>query len=146
MCADLLREVLGRALGGREPAKTLLLRSRFGGASARSRVGAHTATPTYTRMAERAATDYGARKTRVRFSGVAKTGGAEVLVFSLGKPDPDPELLLLVEVAKRPELPGYIRNVPNTRAWNVFPERSEHRSSVSNMYEYHSPETVVADT
>ena len=39
-----------------------------------------------------------------------------------------------------------IRNVPNTRAWNVFPERSEHRSSVSNMYEYHSPETVVADT
>ena len=33
MCADLFREVLGRALGGREPAKTLLLRSRFGGAA-----------------------------------------------------------------------------------------------------------------
>ena len=36
-----------------------------------------------------------------------KNRGRGVLVFSLGKPDPDPELLLLVEVAKRPELPGY---------------------------------------
>ena len=31
VCADLPREVVGRALGGREPAKTLLLRSRSGG-------------------------------------------------------------------------------------------------------------------
>ena len=29
-----------------------------------------------------------------------KNRGRGVLVFSLGKPDPDPELLLLVEVAK----------------------------------------------
>ena len=31
VCANLPREVVGRALGGREPAKTLLLRSRRGG-------------------------------------------------------------------------------------------------------------------
>ena len=73
MCADLLREVLGRALGGREPAKTLLLSSRVGGPSARSRVGAYGDSNTRgTRRNEQG-------KSRVRFSGVAKTGGAESL-------------------------------------------------------------------
>ena len=95
MCADLLREVLGRALGGREPAKTLLLSSRFGGASARSRVGAYGDSKTRgTRRTQRA----GKNKGPVFWSG--KNRGRGVLVFSLGKPDPDPELLLLVEVAK----------------------------------------------
>ena len=70
MCADLLREVLGRALGGREPAKTLLLSSRFGGPSARSRVGAYGDSNTR----ERAATSRDKQG-----SGVAKTGGAESL-------------------------------------------------------------------
>ena len=81
MCADLLREVLGRALGGREPAKTLLLRSRFGGASARSRGRAH-ATPT--------------TRNNARWIGKTRSGGknkgAEVFVFGLGKTHPDPEL------------------------------------------------------
>ena len=93
MCADLLREVLGRALGGREPAKTLLLSSRFGGASARSRVGVYG--DSNTRNAPQRA---GKNKGPVFWSG--KNRGRGVLVFSLGKPDPDPELLLLVEVAK----------------------------------------------